>query len=103
MTGSRSFKTVRRALSAALLATTLLAATPALAQVTTATIRGNVTAGEAPRAGRRRSPRATSTPARSQTATVGADGSYVLPGLRPGTYDISVAGADGGTPAPPSA
>jgi TonB dependent receptor len=94
MTGSRSSKTVRRALSAALLATTLLAGTPALAQVTNATIRGNVSAGDTAAAGGTVTARNVDTNA-VQTAPVGANGFYILPGLRPGTYDVSVTGQDG--------
>ena len=96
MTSITLASTPRRALAAALLATSLLASTPAL---------GAGDHGDHPRqrdaAARRRrrarpSPRATSTPAPRTTATAGADGSYVLTGLRPGTYDISVtAAADG--------
>jgi len=72
----------------ALLATSLLAAAPAMAQLTTATIRGTVSSGEAVAAG------ATVTATNVETgdirtATTGADGSYNLTGLRPGTYDIS--------------
>jgi outer membrane receptor protein involved in Fe transport len=94
MTRSGSFKTARRALGAALLATTLLAGTPALAQLTTATIRGTVSAGAAPAAGTVVSARNVATGS-VQTATAGPNGAYVLPGLRPGTYDISFPGADG--------
>jgi hypothetical protein len=94
MTGPRSFKTVRRALSAALLTTTLLAATPAFAQLTTATIRGSVTTSAAPAPGVTVTARNVDTGSVA-TTTAGPDGSYVLPGLRPGTYDISLAGADG--------
>jgi outer membrane receptor protein involved in Fe transport len=83
-----------RTLRSALLATSLLVAAPAVAQLTTSTIRGTVSSG------------ATATPGAVVTAvnidtnatirsTAGADGSYVLTGLRPGTYDISVGGADG--------
>ncbi len=72
----------------ALLATSLLATAPAMAQLTTATIRGTVSSGEAAAAG------ATVTATNvetgdSRTATTGADGGYNLTGLRPGTYDIS--------------
>lgn len=94
MTGSRSYKTARRALSAALLATTLLAGAPALAQVTNATIRGNVSAGDTAAAGGTVTARNVDTNA-VQTAPVGANGFYILPGLRPGTYDVSVTGQDG--------
>jgi hypothetical protein len=94
MTGSRSFRTARRALGAALLATTLLAGTPALAQLTTATIRGTVSSGTAPAPGVVVSARNVDTGS-VQAATAGPDGAYVLPGMRPGTYDISFPGADG--------
>ena len=83
-----------RALAAALLATSLLASTPALGQVTTATIRGSVTTGAAPASGATVTARNVDT-GFTTTASAGADGSYVLPGLRPGTYDIGVTGADG--------
>jgi len=96
MTGSRSFRTARRALSAALLATSLLAGAPALAQLTTATIRGSVTSGAAPAPGAIVTARNVDTGFTTNT-TVGAGGSYLLTGLRPGTYDISIA-AEGGTP-----
>jgi hypothetical protein len=96
MTGSGSFRNAQRALAAALLATTLLAGTPALAQVTTATIRGNVTTSAAPAPGATVTARNVDT-GFSTSATARADGSYILTGLRPGTYDISFA-AEGGTP-----
>ena len=78
----------------AILATSLLAASPALAQLTTSTIRGTVSSGTAA------VPGAVVTAVNVDTnaitrATAGPDGSYVLTGLRPGTYDISVGGAEG--------
>ena len=78
-----------------MLATSLLAATPALAQLTTATIRGQVTTSAPRRRRARWSRRATSTPAPSPARPPAPDGSYVLTGLRPGTYDISVPPPDG--------
>jgi hypothetical protein len=80
----RSFTGLRLAL----LATSLLATTPAMAQLTTATIRGTVSGGQAAAAG------ATVTATNVETgdvrsATTGPDGSYNLTGLRPGTYDIA--------------
>jgi outer membrane receptor protein involved in Fe transport len=96
MTSSGSFRTARRALSAALLATSLLAGTPAFAQLTTATIRGSVTASAAPAPGATVSARNVDTGS-TANATAGPDGSYVLSGLRPGTYDISFTPAGGGT------
>lgn len=80
-------------ISAAALAASLCFAQPANAQLTTATIRGHVMAA-AP------APGSTVTAVNVDTkainrATVGPDGSYSLTGLRPGTYDIGVAGAEG--------
>ncbi|HMG48647.1 MAG TPA: TonB-dependent receptor [Allosphingosinicella sp.] len=97
MMSSGSFRTARRALSAALLATSLLAGSPAFAQLTTATIRGTVTTSAAPVAGATITARNVDTGS-TASATAGPDGSYVLSGLRPGTYDISFAAAGGGTP-----
>ena len=83
-----------RTLRTTLLATSLLVATPALAQLTTSTIRGTVSSGTTA------TPGAVVTAVNVETnattrATAKADGSYVLTGLSPGTYDISVGGADG--------
>lgn len=71
-------------------------APPAAAQLTTATVRGQVSSGAAA------VPGATIVAVEIGTgftsrATAGADGSYVLTGLRPGTYDISYAAPDGTT------
>jgi hypothetical protein len=89
-------KTAMHGLKAALLATTLLVGAPAFAQLTTATVRGNITAGEAP------APGATVTAVNIETgetrsATASANGGYSLTGLRPGTYDIRFT-ATGGQP-----
>lgn len=86
--------TLRHTLRAALLATSLLAATPALAQLTTSTIRGVVSTGTAAVPGATVSARNVETNSVAR-ATAGTDGSYVLTGLRPGTYDISVGAAAG--------
>ena len=86
--------TLRHVARAALLATSLLAATPVLAQLTTSTIRGHVTTGTAPAPGAVVDAVSVETGARSHTIA-GADGSYVLTGLQPGTYDISFAAAGG--------
>lgn len=83
----------RGAIRIALLATSLLASTPAFAQLTTATIRGNVTASAAPAPGVTVTARNIATGATTSTVARG-DGGYVLTGLRPGTYDISF-GAQG--------
>jgi hypothetical protein len=77
----------------AILATSLLAASPALAQLTTSTIRGTVSTGTAAAPGTVVTARNVDTNAITRAAA-GPDGSYVLTGLRPGTYDISVGAAD---------
>ena len=83
-----------RTLRSALLATSLIVAAPAIAQLTTSTIRGTVSSGTTA------TPGAVVTAVNVDTnsitrATAGPNGSYVLTGLRPGTYDISVSAADG--------
>lgn len=87
-------------LRAALASTTVLGGAmvmvaPAVAQTTTASVRGQVTgAGGAPVSG------ATVTAVNTGTnqtfrATTDANGSYSLNGLRPASYDVTVTGADG--------
>ena len=81
-------------LGASALTMTAVVATPAMAQLTTSTIRGTVSSGTAA------SPGAVVTAVNVDTnattrATAGPDGSYVLTGLRPGTYDISVGAGEG--------
>lgn len=83
-------------LKLALLATSLLASAPGFAQLTTATIRGNVSSGATAAPGAVISAVNPAT-GFSTRATAGPDGSYVLTGLRPGTYDISVAAPGGAT------
>ena len=78
----------------AILATSLLAASPALAQLTTSTIRGIVSSGTTATPGAVVTAVNVDTNATTR-ATAGPDGSYVLTGLRPGTYDISIGAADG--------
>ena len=95
MTSSGSFRTARRALSAALLATSLLAG-PRPWPATTATIRGSVTASAAPP--RRNCHRPQRRHRLDRECHQGSDGS--VSGLRPGTYDISSPPAGGGTPQP---
>jgi hypothetical protein len=85
-----------RALKVALLATSLLAGAPALAQLTTATVRGNLSAGDAVAAGATVSAVNIET-SETRTATAGANGGYSLTGLRPGTYDLTVTTAAGQT------
>lgn len=84
-----------RTLRAALLATAMLGAVPALAQLSTATVRGIVTTdGTNPAPG-------TMVLARNvesgfvTRATVGADGGYALSGLQPGRYTITFTPAGG--------
>ena len=78
----------------ALLGSALLAATPAFAQLTTSTIRGIVSNGKTVASGASITAKNVETNAITK-ATAGPDGSYVLTGIRPGTYDISF-GAKGG-------
>jgi hypothetical protein len=69
-------------------------APPALAQLSTSTVRGNVTVGAAPaKPGGKVLARNTANGTTAST-TIREDGSYVLPGLMPGTYVIEVS-ADG--------
>ncbi len=96
MTKPRTNRNLARAMRTALLATSLLAATPAFAQLTTATIRGQVTTSAAAAPGAVVTARNIDNGSTAR-ATAGPDGSYVLTGLQPGTYDISFAAA-GGTP-----
>jgi hypothetical protein len=89
-----SRKVYLRTISGVALAASLCLAQPAHAQLTTATIRGQVTTSAAP------VPGATITAVNVDTqattrVTAGPDGSYSLTGLRPGTYDISVSGPEG--------
>ena len=83
-----------RSLRSALLATSLLVAAPAMAQLTTSTIRGTVSSGTTATPGAVVTAVNVDTNATTRT-TAGPDGSYVLTGLRPGTYDISVGAAEG--------
>src|SRR3712207_5696808 len=96
MPKTRIAKASPRRLRLALLATSLLVSAPAYAQLTTATVRGQVTTSAAA------APGTTVTAVNVDTgfttrATAGPDGSYVLTGLRPGTYDISFAAPEGAT------
>jgi len=73
---------------------TVAAVTPAAAQLTTATIRGQVTTSAAPAAGATVEAVSVDTGSTSRAQT-GANGSYVLTGLQPGTYDVSFTVAGG--------
>src|SRR3954470_23806341 len=79
---------------AAVFAAGVAIAPPALAQLSTSTVRGNITVGAVPaKPGGRVVARNTATGVTVSTTTR-EDGSYVLPGLMPGTYVIEVS-ADG--------
>lgn len=91
---TRKSKQYLGAASALAVAISLAAAGGVSAQVATSTLRGTVYEGQAVETG--------GTVTATETATgyvsrgrIGADGSYVIPGLRPGTYAISVSTADG--------
>jgi hypothetical protein len=69
-------------------------AQPAPAQLTTATIRGTVTNSAAPAPGATVTAKSVETGAVAR-ATAGPDGSYVLTGLSPGSYDVTFTAAGG--------
>ncbi len=71
-----------------------MVATPAMAQLTTSTIRGTVSNGTTVTPGAVVTAVNVDTNATTRT-TARADGSYVLTGLAPGTYDIGVEAAEG--------
>ena len=82
--------------SALAVAASLACAGSAAAQVTTATLRGTIHEGSAVEAGGS----ITATEVATGYVTrgrVGADGNYVISGLRPGTYRIDVTSGDGQT------
>jgi hypothetical protein len=83
-----------RGLRAALFATSLMAAAPALAQLSTATIRGQVTNSTAVAPGTTVTAVSVETGATAR-AVAGANGSYILTGLSPGSYDITFTPAGG--------
>ena len=91
---SRTHKRYMYAASALAVAVSLACAGGAAAQVSTSTLRGTVYEGSATESG--------GTVLATEVATgyvtrgrIGEDGSYVLSGLRPGTYSIQVTTADG--------
>lgn len=84
------------AASALAMAISLSAAGGAAAQVATSTIRGSVTEGAVAEAGAQVVARDVATGFTSRT-TANSSGGYVLSGLRPGTYEITVTTTDGET------
>ncbi|HEX8660872.1 MAG TPA: carboxypeptidase-like regulatory domain-containing protein, partial [Brevundimonas sp.] len=84
------------AASALALAVSLACAGGVSAQVTTSTIRGSVTDDGVAEAGAAIVARDTSSGFTTRS-TANANGGYVLSGLRPGTYEVTVTTADGET------
>lgn len=93
---TRKSKQYLGAASALAVAISLAAAGGATAQVSTSTIRGSVTDGAQAEAGATIVARDVSSGFTNRT-TANADGGYVLSGLRPGTYEITVTTTDGQT------
>jgi hypothetical protein len=96
MTNLFSAKGAARGIRICLLATSLLAGAPALAQLTTSTIRGVVSSGTTAAPGATVTAVNVETNATTRTVA-GPTGSYVLTGLSPGTYDIKFAVNGGAT------
>jgi hypothetical protein len=84
------------AAASALALTTALAATAASAQVTGATLRGSVTDGGAAEASAEVVARDVASGFTTRTRT-NASGTYVLSGLRPGSYEVTVTTGEGET------
>lgn len=93
---TRKSKQYLGAVSALAVALSLAAAGGASAQVSTSTIRGSVTDGAEAEAGAAVVARDVASGFTSRT-TANVDGGYVLSGLRPGTYEITVTTTDGQT------
>ncbi len=74
--------------------TSLLAPPMAQAQVATSTLKGRITAGEAPVAAGTQVSATNTANGFTYRTTTKADGSYALTGLAPGSYQIAVAGTD---------
>ncbi|HEY1228796.1 MAG TPA: carboxypeptidase regulatory-like domain-containing protein, partial [Ramlibacter sp.] len=87
-TGVRELRRALLGLSAA----ALLAGAPAHAQVSTATIKGQITQGGAAAPAATQIVAVNTATGYSYRTTTAADGSYVLPGLAPGSYTIQVGG-----------
>ena len=82
--------------SAIAVAASLVAVGAASAQVTTSTIRGSVTDGQTAEAGATVVARDIASGFTTRTSA-NASGTYVLSGLRPGTYEVTVTTTDGET------
>ena len=93
---TRKSKYFLGAASALAVAISLGAAGAASAQVATSTLRGTVYEGQTAETGGTVTATEVSTGYVSR-GRIGSDGAYVIPGLRPGTYTISVSTADGQT------
>lgn len=93
---TRKSKQYPGAVSALAVAISLAAAGGAAAQVASSTLRGTIYEGAAVEAGGTITATEISTGFVSR-GRIGADGGYVLPGLRPGTYRIDVTSGDGQT------
>lgn len=87
-TGVRELHRALLGLSAA----ALLAASPVHAQVSTATIKGQVRQGDAPAGAATQLVAVNTASGYTYRTTTAADGSYVLTGLAPGVYQIQVGG-----------
>ena len=90
-TKSRSYMGAASALAVAI---SLATAGGAFAQVSTSTIRGSITDGTAAEAGATVVARDVASGFTTRS-TANANGGYVLSGLRPGTYEVTVTTTDG--------
>lgn len=89
-------RTYMGAASALAVAISLATAGGAMAQVTTSTIRGSITDGTVAEAGAAVVARDVASGFTTRS-TANANGGYVLSGLRPGTYEVTVTTTDGET------
>ena len=92
MKANRTLRAPKPSLLAGALATCLVVATPAFAQSTAATLRGQVTTQAGAEAGATVTATNIATGA-SRRVQTNANGSYTLPGLPPGTYRVDAGGA----------
>lgn len=84
------------AVSALAVATLMMSAGAVSAQSASSTLRGTVYDGQSVETGGTVVARDTST-GYTNRGRIGANGAYVIPGLRPGTYQVTVTSADGQT------